>query len=174
MMAAQCATEIDDNPLWNFALHFYANKDVQSLLLTLQNDHQQDTLLILTALWLSQSGQNWYLNEQQLAPYFQWRQDVIQPLRNVRKSIPKEGVSVSILALRQQIQNDEIRAEQLGLLQLLKLHPSFAIEERLSSQALILSNLKTQALINSDITNIKKEAMRPLFLQLAQRLMNAD
>lgn len=177
-MAAQCATEVDDNPLWNFALAFYASKDAQQCLLTLQNDHQQDTLLVLVALWLAGSGESWQLEAQQLDNYLNWQTHIIWSLRTARKAIPKENDSSAQLALRQRIQQDEIRAEQLALHQLFCLHTP--IQPRATSHQQTLNNLFAQAGVNQQLTHtenrkradIKKEALEPLFQQLANLLAN--
>ena len=168
-MAAQCATEVDDNPLWNFALAFYASKDVQELLLKLQNDYQQDTLLVLTALWLGQQGQPWQLDTEQLDDYFHWRANVIWQLRAARKAIAKDDSSLEQLALRQQLQKDEIRAEQIALHQLYTLH-SGAVRQALSSQQ-ALENLLRQSDLGKT-TDTKKEALKPLFQTLITHLMS--
>lgn len=172
-MAAQCATEVDDNPLWNFALAFYASKDAQELLLKLQNDYQQDTLLVLTALWLASEGESWRLADAQLEDYRHWRQHVIWSLRATRKAINKNNDSAEQLVLRQQIQKDEIRAEQIALHQLYGLHaavpgnqPPAAVDVRQT-----LSNLFSQTELNQT-TDIKKEALEPLFKQLADLLVS--
>ncbi|WP_419812306.1 TIGR02444 family protein [Bacterioplanoides sp.] len=172
-MAAQCATEVDDNPLWNFALQFYASKDVQELLLTLQDDYQQDTLLLLTALWLANEGQSWQLTSEQLDDYHQWRANVIWSLRAARKAIAKDNTSPEQLTLRQQIQKDEIRAEQIALHQLYSLHSES--KHKANHAQLAYKNLMIQAelaeatLIKADI---KKEALGPLFQQLADLLVS--
>lgn len=178
-MAAQCATEVDDNPLWNFALAFYASKDVQELLLKLQNDYQQDTLLVLTALWLGQQGQPWQLSHSQLDGYFTWRQQVVWALRATRKAISKDNGSAEQLALRQQIQKDEIRAEQIALHQLYLLHTGLTCQAFSSQQ--VLENLFSQARLGQtacrqtgpdQTADIKKEALEPLFKQLADLLVS--
>ena len=182
-MAAQCATEVDDNPLWNFALAFYASKDAQALLLKLQNDYQQDTLLVLTALWLASEGESWRLADAQLEDYRHWRQHVIWLLRAARKAINKDNDSAEQLALRQQIQKDEIRAEQIALHQLYGLHA--AISGSQSPAAVdarqTLNNLLSQAVLGQtacrqtgpdQTTGIKKEALEPLFKQLADLLIS--
>lgn len=171
-MAAQCATDIDDNPLWNFALQFYASKDAQQQLLSLQNDHQQDTLLMLTALWLADNSHAWQLSEQQLQPYCQWREQVIWRLRTTRKAIAKEHTSTAVSALRQQIQRDEIRAEQIALSQLYQLSPLPMQSQTTEQQAtdktdLACSNLLAQSQIAGEIADIKKETLRSLFQTLA-------
>lgn len=169
-MATQCATEVDDNPLWNFALQFYARPQVQQLLLTLQNDQQQDTVLMLAALWLADNGHNWPLSGGQLQAYTHWHQQVIRPLRAARKAIHKSTSSNEQQCLRQHIQQDEIRAEQLALHQLFVLLPatsSITDKDTLRHQA--LHNLFAQAQLQPG-ADIKKEALRPLFQQLVQLL----
>lgn len=168
-MAAQCATEVDDNPLWNFALAFYASKDAQELLLKLQNDYQQDTLLVLTALWLASEGESWRLADAQLEDYRHWRQHVIWSLRATRKAINKDNDSAEQLALRQQIQKDEIRAEQIALHQLYLLHTGLTCQAFSSQQ--VLENLFSQARLGQTV-DIKKEALEPLFKQLADLLVS--
>ena len=177
-MAAQCATEVDDNPLWNFALAFYASKDVQQLLLTLQNEHQQDTLLVLAALWLAQQQQPWQLTRTQLDAYHHWREHVIHSLRQARKAIDKHSPNEHQRALRQQLQQDEIRAEQLALHQLWQLHQSINQHQPMHQHQhlpqqehlqLRLQNLYGQATLEP-LSETKKEALRPLFLALSERL----
>jgi len=168
-MAAQCATEVDDNPLWNFALAFYASKDVQQLLLKLQNDYQQDTLLMLTALWLGHQDQKWQLTTTQLEDYFSWRKDVVWSLRSTRKAIPKDTDSAEQLALRQQIQKDEIRAEQIALHLLFQLHEGIP-HQTVNTEA-VLQNLIVQSELEEN-SGIKKEALEPLFQQLAELLVS--
>ena len=177
-MAAQCATEVDDNPLWNFALAFYASKDAQELLLKLQNDYQQDTLLVLTALWLASEGESWRLADGQLEDYRHWRQHVIWSLRATRKAINKDNDSAEQLALRQQIQQDEIRAEQIALHQLYGLHSS--THQKQQSETIdrqqTLNNLFEQAELGQPESGhtaaTKKEALEPLFKQLADLLVS--
>ena len=172
-MAAQCATEVDDNPLWNFALAFYASKDAQELLLKLQNDYQQDTLLVLTALWLASEGESWRLADAQLEDYRHWRQHVIWSLRATRKAINKDNDSAEQLALRQQIQKDEIRAEQIALHQLYGLHAAVSGNQPPTTvdPQQTLSNLFSQTELNQT-TDIKKEALEPLFKQLDDLLVS--
>lgn len=108
-MAAQFATESGDNPLWNYALAVYDRPGVKACLLTLQNEHQADVLLLLADSWLRSRQQGW----PQTAPsadYVQWRDSMIRPLRALRQSLPRGAEP-----LRQQLLAAELTAEQEGL-----------------------------------------------------------
>ncbi len=120
-MAAQFATESGDNPLWAYALAVYDRPGVQQCLLTLQNEHQADVLLLLADNWLRSEQRCW----PQAAPgvnYLHWRDTMIRPLRTLRQSLSRDAEP-----LRQQLLNAELSAEREGvkrLYRLLKTAPS--------------------------------------------------
>jgi uncharacterized protein (TIGR02444 family) len=117
-MAAQCATESLDNPLWQFAQRFYQVNSVEQRLLELQ-DEGVDVLLVLAALWLASDWRAWPEDEpfqQALTGYVGWRDSVIRPLRNIRITLPREQDSNRFAgSFRQRVKDLELEAEQFGL-----------------------------------------------------------
>src|SRR5690606_27078201 len=74
--------------LSDYAGWLYARPGMQALLLGLQDEAGQDVLLLLTACWLGQrkvpvEAQLWRSLQVLQAP---WRQQVIEPLRQVRRT----------------------------------------------------------------------------------------
>ena len=118
-MAAQCATESLDNPLWQFAQSFYQYPDVENVLIELQDDHGADVLLLLAALWLASEWRQWpELEHQDFAEYLAWREHVVLPLRQVRRTLPgssRRGPISPVTDFRSRVQGIELEAEQMGL-----------------------------------------------------------
>ncbi|MDP2607843.1 MULTISPECIES: TIGR02444 family protein [unclassified Oceanobacter] len=133
-MAAQCATESLDNPLWQFAQRFYQMNNVEQRLLEIQEDGG-DVLLVLAALWLASEWRAWPEGEpfaQRLAGYLGWRDSVIRPLRGIRTLLPKGSLSTAPTndrfagEFRQRVKALELEAEQFGLAGLYQLLEEFA------------------------------------------------
>ena len=109
--------------LTDYAGRLYGRPGVQELLLGLQDEAGQDVLLLLTACWLGQrrvraQAQLWQLLHETQEP---WREQVIVPLRQVRRSL---AGSVATIDLYEQVKACELAAEwhQLGNLELLCQH----------------------------------------------------
>ncbi|MGB1091446.1 MAG: DUF2390 domain-containing protein [Oceanobacter sp.] len=77
------------NPLWQFAKGYYGHRENTKHLLNLQEEEGADVLLLLTALWLLYAGCE--LDDTslplQLNDYQTIRDDMIEPLRSVRKKL---------------------------------------------------------------------------------------
>lgn len=100
-----------------YAGQLYAWPGVEPLLLELQDAAGQDVLLLLTACWLGvrgspADGHHWQLLQAQQAP---WRQQVIEPLRQVRRALTGNHAAA---ALRAQVKECELAAEWHQLAQL--------------------------------------------------------
>jgi uncharacterized protein (TIGR02444 family) len=167
-MAAQFATESGDNPLWEFALTFYARPGVQQTLLSLQNDGGMDVLLLLTALWL---GKQQCLLPDSLAEagdYFRWRQQVILPIRHARSQLNAEPLRSQQAALRKQLLQAELQAEREGIVRILDWLKNQSLidqQQPCCEQNLLL--LQDMAAVDNGVSAAqKKEARRPLLQQL--------
>lgn len=138
-MAAQCATESLDNPLWQFAQAFYQNNGVEEALLELQDDHHADILLLLAALWLAADWREWPAGvKEPFTEYLAWREHVIWPLRGVRRTLPEERQRNARQAqpadFRSRIKALELEAEQMGLAGLSGLLEPLAVPHDLTSE----------------------------------------
>lgn len=166
-MAAQFATESGDNPLWEFALTFYARPGVQQTLLSLQNDAGMDVLLLLTALWL---GKQQCLLPDSLAEagdYFRWREQVILPIRQARSHLNAEPLRSQLAVLRKQLLQSELQAEQEGIRLIFSWLQQQALTEQADCSAVNLTLLQNITMAdNGSVTAQKKEARGPLLQQL--------
>ena len=167
-MAAQFATESGDNPLWEFALTFYARPGVQQTLLSLQNDAGMDVLLLLTALWL---GKQQCLLPDSLAEagdYFRWREQVILPIRQACSHLNAEPLrSQQAVVLRKQLLQSELQAEQEAIRLIFTWLQQQVLTEQADCSAANLTLLQNITMAdNGSVTAQKKEARGPLLQQL--------
>lgn len=103
--------------LSEYALWLYQRPGVQPLLLDLQDSADADVLLLLLACWLGRAkvqpdAQLWHLLREQQRP---WRQQVIEPLRQVRRSLAGNTQTAQLYA---QVKACELAAEWHQLEQL--------------------------------------------------------
>ncbi|MBQ0780624.1 MAG: TIGR02444 family protein [Thalassolituus oleivorans] len=110
-MAAQCATDSDDNPLWQYALAVYGKPGVAQHLLVGQDQLGLDVLWCLTALWLAEQKQVLTPALMQQVAYDQWRSSMIIPLRALRYRCDKTHDA----ALRKALLAAELAAEKRGI-----------------------------------------------------------
>ncbi|WP_193073331.1 TIGR02444 family protein [Pseudomonas sp. FME51] len=106
--------------LAEYAGQLYAQPGVETLLLSLQDEAGEDVLLLLTACWLGSRGVAadqalWQSLHARQSP---WRQQVIEPLRQVRRSLTGDPGAVT---LRDQVKACELAAEWHQLAQLAQL-----------------------------------------------------
>jgi len=100
-----------DNVFWRFSLSLWQQKTAQETLLRLQNAQNLRVNFLLLSMWLG-------LEKKTIAGHFDfmvqqtdsWHQQVVSPLRLIRKTIPKKAPNP---ALRPQVQNSELMAEQV-------------------------------------------------------------
>ncbi|APR65488.1 TIGR02444 family protein [Thalassolituus oleivorans] len=110
-MAAQCATDSDDNPLWQYALTVYAKPGIAQHLLLGQDQLGLDVLWCLTALWLAEQKQRLTPALMQQVAYDEWRSNMIIPLRELRYRCDKTRDA----ALRKALLAAELAAEKRGI-----------------------------------------------------------
>ena len=100
-----------DNAFWRFSLTLWQQKTVQETLLRLQDTQCFRVNFLLFSMWLG-------LEKKSISEHFGqiiqqtnlWHQQVVEPLRSVRKAISKNSPNP---ALRPQVQNSELEAEQI-------------------------------------------------------------
>ncbi len=106
--------------LTDYAGWLYAQPGIQELLLGLQDEHGEDVLLLLTACWLGTHGlqADPALWGELKAVQQPWRDEVIVPLRQVRRRLAGDSACRS---LYEQVKACELAAEwqQLGVLEAL-------------------------------------------------------
>lgn len=112
--------ELDNHPLWDFALALYARPGVETACLRLQDDAGLDVCELLWLCWLSYHGLT--LTEQAdslLEPVRAWQRDMTYPLRRQRRALkPLCDEAPELGKLRQTIKQAELQAEQEALRQL--------------------------------------------------------
>ena len=140
-MAAECATDPVENPLWWFAQEFYQREGVEAAVLELQNHWGIDVLLLLAVSWLSSEGFEWPGDdpdfEQGLTDYEGWRDHVIVPLRQIRCQLPKQELG----DFRVRVKSLELESEQLGLAGLFSLLSVVEAEQWEADEGLAEDNL---------------------------------
>ncbi len=110
-MAAQCATDTLNNPLWQYALEVYGRPGVAPKLLRLQDEQGCDVLWLLTALWLGERGITLTPEDLSLSRYDACRHERILPLRAQRRACDKTSDPEANEALKKA----ELNAEQQGM-----------------------------------------------------------
>lgn len=110
--------EPEQQGLWEFSLAVYAEAEVEHACLLMQDKLDVDVNLLLTCLWLAVSGRGRLSDEELIdieAQVAFWQQEVIQPLRRVRrrlKDLSRVGGKVHN-SLRKSVSACELDAEQV-------------------------------------------------------------
>ena len=114
------ARESDIGPLWHFALRLYAVDEVRAACLMLQDDFDADVPAMLFAAWAGARGS--LLNAAEFARIdaarAPWREEVIEPLRMVRRRLrtgPAPAPSGVTATLRETVKRAELEAERIAL-----------------------------------------------------------
>ena len=110
-MAAQCATDTGNNPLWDYALGVYRLPGMANELLRLQDTQDCDVLWLLTALWLAEKGVTLTAADLVNTEYDTCRRERILPLRAQRRACDKHHQRDEYDALK----TAELDAEREGL-----------------------------------------------------------
>jgi len=106
---------------WTFALELYRRPGVQAACLDLQDRRGADVVLLIVALWAGAACGHALTEEEAArleAAARPWREDVVRPLRAVRrrlKSGPAPAPSAAAGALRSRVKEAELAAERLQL-----------------------------------------------------------
>ncbi|WP_017429260.1 TIGR02444 family protein [Vreelandella jeotgali] len=108
---------LEQNPLWDFAVDFYARSGVSSRLLRLQDDAGLDVCVLLWRLWLKRHGlAPTELAEHQLDDVLAWQRDYTVPLRCRRRRLkPAAPQDAALAQLRRTLKEAELQAEKIAL-----------------------------------------------------------
>lgn len=107
------------DPLWDFALSFYARPGVESACLLLQDDAGVDVCELLWRCWLHRHGLTPAEAPAELAAIHRWQEEVTVPLRTLRRRLKAQASNDPGTAeVRRSIQQAELAAERETLLRL--------------------------------------------------------
>lgn len=106
--------------LWGFANRLYAVPGISEVCLRLQDESNVDVCVLMLILWLAQDRRAVRPAQVQmiLRASAEWRQEVVQPLRCMRRWLKQGPALVEAAhahALRDLIKSAELRAEKLQL-----------------------------------------------------------
>ena len=104
------ASNAFNHSFWRFSLAFYEVERVQEICLRLQDEAGLDVNRLLFACWLGALGRRAVPEHPLWQRVAAWQQDIIQPLRQLRRAQPKEREAQ--LRLRRLMQEVELKAEQ--------------------------------------------------------------
>jgi len=112
MMTTQLPEDLQlDNDFWQFSLSIWQNKKTQETLLRLQDTKYLRVNLLLFSMWLGierKSIDHHILTVLEATEH--WHQQVVGPLRSVRKTLPLQPPASK---LKPQVQHSELLAEQI-------------------------------------------------------------
>lgn len=119
-LTPQMRRELDNHPLWDFALALYARPGVEAACLSLQDDAGLDVCELLWRCWLSYHGLTLTAHaDRLLEPVRAWQRDMTYPLRHQRRALKAScKATPEREQLRQTIKQAELLAEQDTLRQL--------------------------------------------------------
>lgn len=106
------------NHFWQFSLDFYERDGVAAACLTLQDHLGLDVNILLYAAWLASQGRTASVADFEqvdllIAP---WREEVIRPLRRIRRWLKEPGPDASVGSIREYragIKSAELEAEKI-------------------------------------------------------------
>lgn len=115
------------NPLWEFALDYYASEDVAQCLLALQDEDGYQINVLILAVWLSSKGLKLHklpAREEQAA---RWYRDVSVNIRALRKSVKlanseDDNVEILLAHCYKKILSAELAVEEVELMLLYQRH----------------------------------------------------
>lgn len=118
--AATLRHRLNRPDLWDFALAFYAQPEVEAACLTLQDEAGVDVCELLWHCWLHRHGLGLTCAPTGLAAVRQWQAETTRPLRRLRRALKAEAQEApGVAEVRRHIKQAELAAERetLGRLQ---------------------------------------------------------
>ncbi|MCB8889359.1 TIGR02444 family protein [Vreelandella malpeensis] len=117
-MDSNRSQRLQQAPLWDFACAFYADEQVATACLMLQDEAGVDVCELLFHAWLYHHGLEACRQavERQRPQREAWQREVTFPLRSLRRELKRQAASSpSIAALREMIKRAELAAEKENL-----------------------------------------------------------
>lgn len=103
------------NPFWDYSLETYGKPGVAEACLALQDSYGLDVNCLLFCCWAAACGHQLTIGEalRLEEAVAEWRKEVVEPLRAVRRWMKLHAESQGVPALREAIKRDELGAEKL-------------------------------------------------------------
>ena len=118
--------EFPAHPFWDWSLQVYGRPGVEDILLKLQDRLGLDVNLMLFACWTGATGRG-RLTGGEWARLIEgtagWRENVVAPLRSVRRHLKGRGDLPGAAALRERVKALELEAEHAGQLAIAGMAP---------------------------------------------------
>jgi uncharacterized protein (TIGR02444 family) len=133
---ADLRSRLGADPLWDFALDFYARPGVEAACLLLQDEAGVDVCELLWRCWLHRHGLALGASPPGLAAVLRWQQEVTVPLRALRRRLKAQSThDAGATEVRRAIKQAELAAERETLLRLQHLAEHTAPSAILTSDA---------------------------------------
>jgi uncharacterized protein (TIGR02444 family) len=134
------------SPFWHFSLRFYRQPGVADACIALQDGCGVDVNILLFLLWLAAERRSTRLDEVQAvcAAAAPWRDDVVAPLRGIRRRLKDGSALVERGAseqFRARIKVIELEAERLQQEALFALADGLATERAVSVEDAVFFNM---------------------------------
>ncbi len=113
-MSGRPVDDFPDNPFWDFSLALYREPGVEEACIGLQDRLGLDVNLLLYACWIAATGRgglecdDW---TRLIGDTAAWRNQVVEPLRAVRRHLKGRGDMPDAAALRERVKALELDAE---------------------------------------------------------------
>ncbi|PMR71999.1 TIGR02444 family protein [Billgrantia endophytica] len=112
-MADDLRTRLAADPLWDYALAFYARDGVETACLQLQDEAGMDVCELLWHCWLYRHGLRLDEEPAELASIRQWQKEVTVVLRTLRRHLKSDAKErAGVAEVRRQLQRAELAAER--------------------------------------------------------------
>jgi uncharacterized protein (TIGR02444 family) len=118
--------DFPNHPFWDWSLDVYGRPGVGEILLDLQDRHGLDVNLLLFACWTGATGRGrpaggaW---TRLIGGTADWRANVIEPLRSVRRHLKGRGDMPGAAALRERVKSLELESEHAAQLAIAGMTP---------------------------------------------------
>ena len=146
-----------DSAFWRFSLRFYARREIPPLCIRLQDECGIDVNLLFFILFLSLSQRKLTADEVRRidAAIRDWRANVVQPLRAVRRNL-KGGIApvtaTDADTLRSAIKRDELAAERMQQEALEREFPAQSIGTVAAPRQAAAANIAAYGAVTTPIT----------------------
>lgn len=125
-MSGRPVNEFPPHPFWDWSLEVYGRPGVEEILLDMQGRLGLDVNLLLFACWAGATGRG-RLTGSEWARLIEgtadWRANVVEPLRAVRRHLRSRGDMTDAAALRERVKALELEAEHAAQLAIAGMAP---------------------------------------------------